>query len=72
LFFYLKDSLSDCYLIPSENLQTTVIKPRVFEIPVIDCRKEQRLINSKDVDHQRTKALQETTEQRTQERFVFV
>ena len=71
LFFYSIDSLSDCYLNPSENVQTTVIKPRVFEIPVIDCRNEQQIKNYKDVDHQRTKALREVTEQRIQEKSVY-
>jgi hypothetical protein len=74
------DSLSDSYLNPSESVktttsdinyvQTTVIKPRVVEIPVIDCRKEQRIPNYKDVDHQRTKALREVTDHRIQERFI--
>ncbi len=53
-------------------VQTTVNKPRVFEIPVIDCRKAQPIPNYKEIDHQRTKALKQVTEQRTQEKFVFV
>ncbi|CAF1286752.1 unnamed protein product [Rotaria sordida] len=74
-----RDSLSDSYLNPSENVhttsdinyvQTTVIKPRVFEIPVIDCRKEQRIPNYKDVDHQRTQAIRQVTQQRTQQRLI--
>jgi len=61
IFCFLKDSLSDCYLNPSESVQTTnngnyvqtrVIKPRVFEISVIDYRKEQQVPNYNDVDHQ--------------------
>ena len=41
------------------------MKPRIFEIPVLDCHREKQLSNYKDVDHQRTKALREITEQRT-------
>jgi hypothetical protein len=72
----LKDSLSDYYINPLENVTTTnninhvwivVMKPRIFEIPVINCRREQRLPNYKDVDHQGTKALRKITEQRTQQ-----
>lgn len=51
-------------------MQTTVAKPRIFQIPVIDCRKEQQqLPNYKDVDHQRTNALRQVTEQRIQQRL---
>jgi hypothetical protein len=39
---------------------------------VIDCRKEQQIPNYKDVDHQRTKALREVTEQRTQQRLFYL
>jgi len=52
-------------------VQTTETKPRIFQIPVIDCRKEQQIPNYKDVDHQRTKALREVTEQRTQHRLFY-
>jgi len=71
----LKDSLSDCYLNPSESLQTinglNYVQTRVFQIPVIDCRKEQRVMDYKDVDHQRTKALREVTEQRTRQKLFL-
>ncbi len=76
----MKDSLSDCYLNPSESLQTInglnyiqtgEMKTRVFQIPVIDCRKEQRVMDYKDVDHQRTKALREVTEQRTRQKLFL-
>ncbi len=50
-------------------VQTAVIKPQVFQIPVIDCRNEQQIPNYKDLDHQRTKALRELTEQRIQQRL---
>jgi hypothetical protein len=80
--FYLKDSLSDCYLNPSETMktvneikyvQTNVTKPRVFQISVIDCRtQQQQMPNYKDVDHQRTKALREVTVQRTEKRLVHL
>jgi hypothetical protein len=63
----LKDSLSDSYLIPSEVVQT-----RVFQIPVIDCRKEQEIFNSKDVNHQRSKALKQDIEQQTQKKLVYL
>src|SRR5271154_889778 len=78
IFCYFKDSLSDSYLNTSEcvqttnnsnYVQTTVITPRVFQIPVIDSRKEQRIQNYNDIDHQRTKALRDITEQRTQQRL---
>jgi hypothetical protein len=63
---------------PSESVQTinyvqtTETKARVFQIPVIDCRKEQKLPNYKDIDHQRTKALRELTEQRTQQKLFHL
>jgi hypothetical protein len=47
------------------------MKTRVFQIPVIDCRKEQRVMDYKDVDHQRTKALREVTEQRTRQKLFL-
>ncbi len=78
----MKDSLSDCYLNPSESVQTTnhinyvqtiATKPRVIQIPVIDCRKEQQVPNYKDADHERMKALREVTEHRIQQRlFHFI
>ncbi|CAF1112677.1 unnamed protein product [Rotaria sordida] len=73
-----RDSLSDCYLNLSESIQTThhmnyietsQINSRLFQIPVIDCRQEQQISNYKDVDHQRTKALRQVTEERTQKRI---
>lgn len=83
LFFFffdiylLKDISSDCYLNPSEIVQKTnglnyVQTNRVMEIPVIDCREGQNLRNYNDVDHSRTRALRELTEERTQEKFVFL
>ncbi|CAF1124857.1 unnamed protein product [Rotaria sp. Silwood1] len=72
-----RDSLTDCYLNPSESIQTThninyrersQIQSRVFQIPVIDCRQEQWISDYKDVDHQRTKALRDVTEQRREKR----
>ncbi|CAF2587997.1 unnamed protein product [Rotaria sp. Silwood2] len=72
-----RDSLSDCYLNPSESIQTThninyvetsQIQSRKFEIPVIDCRQDQQILNYKDVDHQRTKAIRDVTEQHAQKR----
>ncbi|UJR29502.1 hypothetical protein I4U23_010719 [Adineta vaga] len=67
-----RSSLSDCYFNPSEVMQNipdlkyvqpVIGKPRVFEIPVIDCR-----ANYKDIDHKRTKALRDVTEQRNEKR----
>lgn len=57
---------------PMKYVQTTVTKPRIFQIPVIDCRKEQQLPNYKDVDHQRTKALRQVTEQRMEQRLFHL
>ena len=76
LFYSLKDISSDCYLNPSESVQKTnglnyVQTNRVMDIPVIDCRQEQKVINYNDVDHSRTRALREVKEERTQEKFVF-
>jgi hypothetical protein len=74
IFCSLKNSLADCYLNPSKSVQIinninyvqiAAIKPRVFEIPAIDCGKEQRLPNYKDVAHQQTEALRDFTEQQT-------
>jgi hypothetical protein len=49
----LKDSLSDCCLNPSKSTQTKAMKTGVFQIPVIDCRKERCVPNFKDADYQR-------------------
>ncbi len=73
----MKDSLSDCYLNPSESVNGLNYVTRVFQIPVIDCRKEQRVLDYKDVDHEKTKALREVTQQRTKQKlflsiFIFL
>ncbi len=80
--FFLKDSLTDCYANPLESLetinrlnyvQTKTTQQRVIEIPVIDCRKEQRVLDYKDVDHAKTNALREVTEQRIQQKsFISI
>ncbi|CAF1363839.1 unnamed protein product [Adineta steineri] len=70
------DCSSDCYLNPSDILQTksdinyVQTKPRVFQIPVIDCRYEDKKLSYKHVDHQRTKVLQQLTEQRIQKKLI--
>ena len=77
LFFHWKDSISDCYINPSESIQTrndinyvqsNQVKPPVFEIPVIDCRRGRHVLDYKSIDHRRTIALREAIEQRTQKR----
>lgn len=74
----MKDSLSDCYLNPLESVQTVndikCVQPksRVIQIPVIDCRNQQQIPNYKDVDHQRTKALNDVTQQRADKRLFHL
>ncbi|CAF0871021.1 unnamed protein product [Adineta ricciae] len=68
-----RNLMSDCYLNSNDVMKTNnqhikyaqpvVTKTRAFDIPVVDCR-TQPMTSYKDVDHQRTKALQDVMKQR--------
>ncbi len=53
------------------GLNYVQMKTRVFQIPVIDCRNEQRVLDYKDVDHEKTKALREVTQRRIQQKLFL-
>ena len=72
----LLDTLSDCYFNPSELLEDRRSPPSihskgpVIDIPVVFLGKEGERRNYKDIDHQRTRALNETAELRGVQRII--